>query len=154
MAEQRPEISLTNGLFCTFDTTKEHPARWLTILGGEKPLALDKTQALALFKLLLGHLEQIAGAEARTDPLLEEVNLVQAFYRSIGWLAGRSEHELAHPDLLFEAHERYQHAYELQEEMLDAVNGWQSTLEEEYSRLEDAAEEVGVALDDLEDDEE
>jgi hypothetical protein len=29
------------------------------------------------------------------------------------------------------------------------VNGWQSTLEQEYSKLEDAAEELDLPLDEL-----
>jgi len=154
MAEQRTGIALAEGLSCILDTTQEHPERYATILGGEKPLPLSKVQALALFKLMLSSLGQIAGDELRADSLLEQVNLVQAFHRSIDWLSGWSQTELEDPDLLTQAHEQYQHSYALQEEMLEAVNGWQITLEEEYSKLEDAAEELGVELDELGDEEE
>jgi len=81
------------------------------------------------------------------------VSLVQAFHRSIDWLSHWSQAELEDPELLTQAHEHYQHTYGLQEEMLDAVNDWQTTLEQEYSKLEDAAEEVGMALDELGDQE-
>lgn len=33
--------------------------------------------------------------------------------------------------------------------MLDVVNGWQITLEQEYSKLEDAAEELDLPLEEL-----
>ena len=149
MAEQRQGMPLANGLSCTLDASKEHPERYITILGGEKPLPLDKTQALALFKLMLSHLGQIAGDELRKDDLLEQVNLVQAFHHSIDWLASWSQKGLEDPEFLNEAHEHYHHTYTLQEEMLDAVNEWQTILEQAYSKLEDAAEELGVDLDEL-----
>lgn len=154
MAEQRTGIPLAEGLSCTLDATKEHPERYATILGGEKPLPLSKVQALALFKLMLSSLGQIASDELSKDSLLEQVNLVQAFHSSIDWLSGWSQTELEDPDLLTQAHEQYQHSYALQEEMLEAVNGWQVTLEEEYSKIEDAAEELGVDLDELSEEEE
>jgi hypothetical protein len=153
MAEQRTGIPLAEGLSCTLDATKEHPERYATILGGERPLSLSKVQALALFRVMLSHLGQLAGDELQKESLLEQVNLVQAFHSSIDWLSGWSQTELEDPDLLTQAHEHYQHTYALQEEMLEAVNGWQTTLEEEYSKLEDAAEEAGMALDELGDEE-
>ena len=56
MGEQRTGIPLAEGLSCTLDATKEHPERYATILGGEKPLPLSKVQALALFRVMLSHL--------------------------------------------------------------------------------------------------
>jgi hypothetical protein len=153
MAEQRTGIPLAEGLSCTLEATKEHPERYATILGGEKPLSLSKVQALALFRVMLSHLQQLAGNELQNESLLEQVNLVQAFHSSIDWLSGWSQTELEDPDLLTQAHEHYQHTYALQEEMLDAVDGWQTTLEQEYSKLEEAAEESGMALDELGDEE-
>ncbi len=57
------------------------------------------------------------------------------------------------PDLLTQAYEQYQYTSALQEEMLEAVNGWQTALEREYSKLEEAAEELGLVLDELGDEE-
>lgn len=142
-------ISLAEGLSCTLDSTKEHPVRYITLLNGEQSLSLDKVQALALFRLMLSHLGQIAGPELHKEGLLEQIGLVQAFHNSIAWLANWEQDELEEPELLTEAHEQYQHTYALQEEMLDVVNGWQITLERTYGKLEDAAETLGVALEDL-----
>ncbi|HEY4387863.1 MAG TPA: hypothetical protein VGN34_25720 [Ktedonobacteraceae bacterium] len=153
MAEQRTGISLAEGLSCTLDATKEHPERYATILGGEKPLPLSKVQALALFRVMLSHLQQLVTGDLQNESLLAQVNLVQAFHSSIDWFSGWSQTELEDPDLLTQAHEQYQHTYALQEKMLEAVNGWQTTLEQEYSKLEDAAEELGMALDELGDEE-
>jgi hypothetical protein len=149
MAEQRTDIPLAEGLSCTLDATKEHPERYATILGGEQPLPLSKVQALALFRVMLSHLGQLVGDEQQHESELVQVNLVQAFHRSIEWFSGRSQTELEDPDLLTQAHEQYQHTYALQEKMLDAVNDWQTALEQEYSKLEDAAEELGITLDEL-----
>ena len=153
MGEQRTGIPLAEGLSCTLDATKEHPERYVTILGGEKPLSLSKVQALALFRMMLSHLQQLAGDELLHESELVQVNLVQAFHSSIDWLSGWSQTELEDPDLLTQAYEQYQYTSALQEEMLEAVNGWQTTLEQEYSKLEEAAEELGLALDELGDEE-
>lgn len=61
MGEQRTGIPLADGLSCTLDTTKEHPERYATIIGGAAPLPLNKVQALALFRIMLSHLAQLAG---------------------------------------------------------------------------------------------
>ena len=153
MGEQRTGIPLAEGLSCTLDATKEHPERYATILGGEKPLPLSKVQALALFRVMLSHLQQLAGDELLHESELVQVNLVQAFHSSIDWLSGWSQTELEDPDLLTQAHEQYQYTSALQEEMLEAVNGWQTALEREYSKLEEAAEELGLVLDELGDEE-
>ena len=113
------------------------------------PFTLKKQQALALFRLMLDDLPRIAGPEFQDDRTLFEVDLLRRFHRSVEWLTHWSQSDLAEPELLKEAHEQYQHAYELQEEMLDVVNGWQITLEQEYSKLEDAAEELDLPLDEL-----
>lgn len=153
MGEQRTGISLAEGLSCTLDATKEHPERYATILSGEKPLPLSKVQALALFRVMLSHLQQLAGDELLHESELVQVNLVQAFHSSIDWLSGWSQTELEDPDLLTQAYEQYQYTSALQEEMLEAVNGWQTALEREYSKLEEAAEELGLVLDELGDEE-
>ncbi len=98
---------------------------------------------------MLSHLGQIAGPELHNEDLLEQVNMVQAFHSSIDWFSGWGQSDLEEAELLSEAHDQYQHAYGLQEEMLEAVNGWQVTLEDEYGKLEDAAESFGVDLDEL-----
>lgn len=150
MAKPHTNIPLAEGLSCTLDATKKHPERYLTILGGEKPLPLSKVQALALFKLMLGQLDQIGGSNLTKESVLSQVNLVQAFHRSLAWLERRSQIELEEEDALLEAHERYQHTLDLQEEMLDAVEGWETLLEGQRDKLEAAAEELGVTLDELE----
>ncbi len=153
MGEQRTGIPLAEGLSCTLDATKEHPERYATILGSEKPLPLSKVQALALFRVMLSHLQQLAGDELLHESELVQVNLVQAFHSSIDWLSSWSQTELEDPDLLTQAYEQYQYTSALQEEMLEAVNGWQTALEREYSKLEEAAEESGLVLDELGDEE-
>lgn len=113
------------------------------------PFTLKKQQALALFRIMLDDLSGIAGQEFRADRTLFEIALLRRFHNSVDWLTHWSQSDLAEPELLKEAHEQYQHSYELQEEMLDVVNGWQITLEQEYSKLEDAAEELDLPLDEL-----
>ncbi len=123
MAEQQTGIALAESLSCTLDTTKEHPERYATILGSEKPLPLSKIQALALFKLMLGHLGQIAGDELRTDGLLEQVNLVEAFHSSLEWLTEWSQKQLEDPNLLKEALEQYHFTFRLLKEMQEVLIG-------------------------------
>src|SRR5260370_38251221 len=88
MGDQRTDIPLAEGLSCTLDATKEHPERYATILGGEKPLPLSKVQALALFRVMLSHLQQLAGDELLHESEFVQVNRVQAFLSSIDWLSG------------------------------------------------------------------
>jgi hypothetical protein len=154
MTEPRTGIPLAEGLSCTLDSTQEHPERFLTILGGEKPLPLSKVQALALCKLMLSSLGQIVGEEMFNDPLLSQVNLVQAFHGSIEWLEERSQTELEKEESFKEAYEQYQHTLDLQEEMMDAVEGWEVLLERQLGKLEEAAEELGISLDELEEQDE
>jgi hypothetical protein len=117
------------------------------------PFTLNKQQALALLRVMLDDLPKIAGQEFHDDSTLFEIDLLRRFHRSMDWLTHRSQSDLAELDALKEAHEQYQHSYELQEEMLDVVNGWQITLEQEYSKLEDAAEERDLTLDTLSEEE-
>src|SRR6266536_5511879 len=94
MAEQRTGIPLADGLSCTLDATNEHPERYATILGGTAPLPLGKVQALALFRIMLSHLAQIAGDELHTDSLLEQVDLIQLLNFSMELLSGWSDQDL------------------------------------------------------------
>ncbi len=76
MGEQRTGILLADGLSCTLDATKEHPERYTTIIGGAAPLPLTKVQALALFRIMLSHLAQLAGDDLHNDTLLQQVDLI------------------------------------------------------------------------------
>src|SRR6266702_7122175 len=118
MAEQRTGIPLADGLSCTLDTTNEHPERYATILGGAAPLSLNKVQALALFRIMLSHLAQIAGDELHNDGLLEQVDLIQVFHSCIDWLGDWSDTDLEDRQTLKEALEQYDIAYDIQEELL------------------------------------
>jgi hypothetical protein len=77
MGEQQTGIPLADGLSCTLDATREHPERFATIIGGAAPLSLNKVQALALFRILLYSLGQIAGNELQSDSLLQQIDLIQ-----------------------------------------------------------------------------
>jgi hypothetical protein len=102
-------------------------------------------------RIMLSHLNQIAGPELQQDSELYEASLVSAFHSSLDWLNNWSP-ALEETDPLQEAHEQYQHTYDLQDEMLSHVNAWEIALERQYSKLEDAAEELGVSLDELDED--
>src|SRR6266487_149552 len=52
------------------------------------PLSLNKVQALALFRIMLSHLAQIAGDELHNESLLEQVDLIVNF--EISWEEFRS----------------------------------------------------------------
>jgi hypothetical protein len=69
MGEHRTGTPLADGLSYTLDATKEHPERSATIIGGTAPLPLNKVQALALFRIMLSHLAQIAGDELHNERL-------------------------------------------------------------------------------------
>jgi hypothetical protein len=98
---------------------------------------------------MLDDLPTIVGTDLQQDRNLYEIDLLRRFHRSTEWLANWSQSDLAEPEFLNEAHEQYQHAYERQEEMLELIDAWQVTLEQEYSKLEEAAEELGLVLDEL-----
>ena len=148
MGEQRAGIPLADGLSCTLDATKEHPERYATIIGGAAPLPLTKVQALALFRIMLSHLAQLAGDELYNDGLL------QVFHSSIDWLGGWSDTDLEDRQLLREALEQYDLAYDIQEELLLRVSEWETTLRLHYDRIESAASTIEVDLEELRDEEE
>jgi hypothetical protein len=126
--------------------------RSLTLSGSGEPLRLTQQQALALFRVLLSHLGQIAEVQLHQESELYEVNLVSAFHRSLEWLNNWSLVPLEETDSLQQAHEQYQHTYDLQDEMLNHVNAWELALERQYSKLEDSAAELGTSFDDLDED--
>ena len=154
MAEQRVGIPLADGLSCTLDATKEHPERYATILGGAAPLSLNKVQALALFRIMLSHLAQLAGNEFRPDGMLYQVDLVQVFHFCIECLNDESDTALEDHQTLREALEQYDIAADIQEELLTLVRGWEETLNFQYDRIESAASKIDVDLDELREEEE
>src|ERR1700722_13184258 len=89
------------------------------------PFTLKKQQALALFRLMLDDLPRIAGPEFQDDRTLFEVDLLRRFHHSVDWLTHWSQSDLAEPELLNEAHEQYEPAYEVQKARFEAGNGWQ-----------------------------
>jgi hypothetical protein len=154
MAEQRMGIPLADSLSCTLDTTKEHPERYATIIGGAAPLPLNKIQALALFRIMLSHLAQIAGDELHTDDMLQQVDLLQVFHSCIDWLSGWSDTDLEDRQTLREALEQYDIASDIQEELLTLVRGWEEILSFHYDRIESAASKIDVDLEELREEEE
>ena len=154
MAEPRTGISLADGLSCTLDTTKEHPEHYATIIGGAVPLQLNKVQALALFRIMLSHLAQIAGDELHNDTLLEQVDLIQLFHGCMEWFSGWSDHDLQDRQVLKEALEQYYLAYDFQEDLLTRVREGETMLRLQYERLESAASTIDVELEELGDEEE
>jgi hypothetical protein len=154
MAEQRTGVPLADGLFWASDTTKEHPERYITILGGAAPLSLNKVQALALFRIMLSHTAQIAGDELQTDSLLQQVDLVQLLNFTVEVLTSESDHDLEDRQTLKEALEQYYFAYDFLEALKIQVQEWETTLEREYDRLESAASKIDVDLEELASEEE
>jgi hypothetical protein len=154
MEEQRMGIPLADRLSCTLDATKEHPERYATIIGGAAPLSLNKVQALALFRIMLSHLAQIAGDELHTDGLLNQVDLVQVFHSCVEWLSDWSDTDLEDRQTLREALEQYDIASDIQEELLTLVRGWEETLEFHYDRIESAASKINVDLEELREEDE
>ncbi len=154
MGEQRTGIPLADGLSCTLDATKEHPERYATILGGAAPLSLNKVQALALFRIMVSHLAQIAGDELHNESLLEQVDLIQALHSSIDWLSDWSDTDLEDRQMLKEALEQYDLAYDFQEELMTQMREWETALRLQYDRIESAASRIEVDLETLADEEE
>jgi hypothetical protein len=149
MQPQDAHIPAGVGLSYHIEDDAEQPKRYLSIASGSEQLQLNKPQALALFRTLLDDLPRMVGTDLQQDHTLYEIDLLRRFHRSTEWLANWSQSDLAEPDFLNEAHEQYQHAYERQEEMLALIDSWQETLEQEYGKLEEAADELGLALDGL-----
>ncbi len=154
MGEQRTGIPLADGLSCTLDATKEHPERYATIIGGAAPVSLNKVQALALFRIMLTHLAQLAGDDLHTDSLLYQVDLVQVFHFCVECLSDESDTALEDRQTLREALEQYDIAADIQEEMLTLVRGWEETLNFQYDRIESAASKIDVDLEELREEEE
>jgi len=154
MAEQRTGIPLADGLSCTLDATREHPERYATILGGAAPLPLNKVQALALFRIMLSHLAQIAGNELHNERLLEQVDLIQLLNFSMDLLGGWSDTDLEDRQTLREALEQYDFAYDFREELMTQMREWETALRLQYDRIESAASRIDVDLEELADEEE
>jgi hypothetical protein len=124
------------------------------LIGGAAPLPLNKVQALALFRIMLSHIAQIAGDELHNDGLLQQVDLIQVFHSSIDWLGGWSDPDLEDRQVLKEALEQYDLAYDIQEELMIRVREWETTLRLQYDRIESAASKIDVDLEELRDEEE
>jgi hypothetical protein len=107
MGEQQMGIPLADGLSCTLDATREHPERFATVIGGAAPLSLNKVQALALFRILLYSLGQIAGDELQSDSLLQQIDLIQTVHDALEWLSDWSDADLEDRQTLKEALEQY-----------------------------------------------
>jgi len=154
MAEQRTGIPLADGLSCTLDATKEHPERYATIIGGAAPLPLNKVQSLALFRIMLSHLAQIAGDELHNETLLEQVDLLQLLNFSMDLLSDWSDQDLEDRQVLKEALEQYYFAYDFREELAVQMAAWETALRLQYDRIESAASRIDVDLEELRDEEE
>jgi hypothetical protein len=103
---------------------------------------------------MLSHIAQIAGDEVHSDSLLEQVDLIQLFHGCIDWLGGWSDHDLEDRQVLKEALEQYDLAYDFQEDLLIRVREWETTLRLHYDRIESAASKIDVDLEELRDEEE
>src|SRR5260221_14484286 len=142
MEQQRTAIPIADGLSCTLDTTKEHPERYATIIGGTAPLPLNKVQALALFRIMLSHIAQLAGDELHNDSLLQQLDLLQLFHFSMDCLTDSSDTDLEDRQVLKEALEQYYFAYDFRETLMTQMGEWEETLRLQYDRLESAASKI------------
>ena len=154
MGEQQTGIPLADGLSCTLDATREHPERFATIIGGAAPLSLNKVQALALFRILLYSLGQIAGNELQSDSLLQRIDLIQTVHDALEWLSNWSDADLEDRQTLREALEQYHFAYDYREELVTLLDEWEETLRLQYDRLESVASKIDVDLEELADEDE
>ncbi len=154
MTEQSPGVPLADGLSWTLDGTKEHPERYMTILGGSAPLSLNKVQALALFRILLSHLGQLAGEGLPRDRLLKYVDVVQLFDFSMELLEDASDASLEDRQNLKEALEQYYFATDFREELMTWLEKGEEHLRLQYDRLESAADKMDVDLEALGEEEE
>jgi hypothetical protein len=153
--DQQPlGAQLADGLRWTLDSTKEHPERYMTILGGQAPLSLNKVQALALFRIMLSHLGQLAGEESKQDRLLKYVDLLQLYDFSMELLEGASDTELEDRQSLKEALEQYYFAFDFRQELLTWLEKGEEQLRFQYDRLESAADKIDVDLEALGEEEE
>jgi len=154
MAEQPTGIPLADGLRWTLDGTQEHPERYMTIIGDSVRLSLNKVQALALFRIMLSHLAQIAGDELHHDRLLKYVDLVQLFDFSMELLEDASDADLEDRQTLKEALEQYYFAYDFRKELLTWLEKGEEILRLQYDRLESAADKINEDLEALWEEEE
>jgi len=76
------------------------------------------------------------------------------FHSSIDWLGGWSDPDLEDRQVLKEALEQYDLAYDIQEELMIRVREWETTLRLQYDRIESAASKIDVDLEELRDEEE
>jgi hypothetical protein len=151
---ERTGIPLADGLSCTLDATKEYPERYATIIGGTAPLPLNKVQALALFRIMLSHIAQLAGDELHNDSLLQQLDLLQLFHFSMDCLTDSSDTDLEDRQVLKEALEQYYFAYDFRETLMTQMGEWEETLRLQYDRLESAASKINVDLEELADEDE
>jgi hypothetical protein len=150
MAEQRTGIPLADGLSWTLDISKEHPERYATIFGGGAVLlSLNKVQALALLRIMLSHIAQLAGDELHQDSLLEPIDWLQTVHFSLECLRDWSDTDLEDRQTLKEALEQYYFAYDFREALMSVMGEWEQTLRREYDRLESAASNIDVDLEEL-----
>lgn len=154
MGEQPTGVPLADGLRWTLDGTQEHPERYMTIIGDAGRLSLNKVQALALFRIMLSHLAQIAGDELHEDRLLKYVDLVQLFDFSMELLEDASDTGLEDRQTLKEALEQYYFAYDFRKELLTWLEKGEEMLRLQYDRLESAASNIDVDLEELADEDE
>ena len=154
MAEQHIGVPLADGLRWTLDSTQEHPERYMTIIGDAVQLSLNKVQALALFRIMLSHLAQLAGDELHHNRLLKYVDLLQLFDFSMELLEDASDADLEDRQTLKETLEQYYFAYDFREELLIWLEKGEETLRLQYDRLESAASKIDVDLEELADEDE
>jgi hypothetical protein len=118
------------------------------------PISLSKIQALALFRIMLSHLAQIAGDELHNDSLLQQLDLLQLFHFSMDCLTDSSDTDLEDRQVLKEALEQYYFAYDFRETLMTQMGEWEETLRLQYDRLESAASKINVDLEELADEDE
>ncbi|HYU72384.1 MAG TPA: hypothetical protein VEL31_06860 [Ktedonobacteraceae bacterium] len=88
------------------------------------------------------------------ESLLEQVDLIQLLNFSMDLLGGWSDQDLEDRQVLKEALEQYSLAYDMQAELAIQVAAWETTLRREYDRMESAASNIDVDLEELADEEE
>ncbi len=149
MTEQLPLYPLGNDLFYELEIpTHEHPMRYIILVAGEVRIPLDKTQALALFRVMINPLGEIASEEMDKEHLLEDLNRVAHFHSAMKWLESLSGSNLATPKAIKDATAFYHNTYDLYEQMEHRLHEWDADLSEIYQRLDAAAALLGIGIDD------
>lgn len=144
---------LGDDLYYKLELSAEQPEHFLVLCKHSNLIHLGRQQALAIFRVMLDHLPQMAGNEMNTCNELDEIDTLHRFRRSINWLDSLFSSTRIEPELLQKAYEQHQHAYGLQEEMLGMVKGWEMALELLYDKLDHAAQEVHIILGEVDEDE-